>query len=94
MEKNQLEFYWKKNLLKKSNIPEARQTMKILGVAISNHIISFRFLPISGQFQTTQENQNWLIRARRISCNQGGKAFDYLKRISFWSQLKKFLILF
>ena len=54
-----------KKLLKKSNIPEARQTLKIVGVVISSHIISFRFLPISGLLQITQVNQNHLIQSRR-----------------------------
>ena len=52
---------FEKNSLKKSNIQEARQTLKIIGVAISSHIISFRFLPISRHFWITQENQNQLI---------------------------------
>ena len=41
---------FEKNSFKKSNILEAHQTLKILGVAISSHIISFRFLPISRNF--------------------------------------------
>ena len=40
----------KKNSFKKSNILEAHQTLKILGVAISSYIISFRFLRISRNF--------------------------------------------
>ena len=54
-----------KKLLKKSNIPEARQTLKIVGVVISSHIISFRFLPISGLLQITQVKQNYLIQSRK-----------------------------
>ena len=42
----------KENPLQKSNI-QAGQTLKIIGVAISSHIISFRFLPIFGHFQIT-----------------------------------------
>ena len=45
-----LELYaesFEKNSLKKSNIQEARQTLKSIGVAISSHIILFRFLLIS-----------------------------------------------
>ena len=48
-------------VFKKSNIPEARQTLKIPGVTIRSHIISFQFLPISGHFWATQKNQNRLI---------------------------------
>ena len=42
---------FEENSLKKTtttNIQEACQTLKIIGVAISSHIILFRFLPISG----------------------------------------------
>ena len=62
-------------VFKKSNIPEARQTLKIPGVTIRSHIISFRFLPISGHFWATQKNQNWLIWSRKISCNWGNFFF-------------------
>ena len=44
--------------LKKSNIQEARQTLKIIGVAINSQITYFWFLLISGRFRTTQGNQN------------------------------------
>ena len=69
--KTSVGFCLKRIHLKKSNILEARQTLKILGVVISSHIISFRLLPISGHLRATQENQNWLIRNRKISCNRG-----------------------
>lgn len=53
------EFYLlKKYSLKKSNMLEAHQTLKILGVTISSHKILLWFLSISGHFWTTQENQN------------------------------------
>ena len=39
---------------KKKGFIEARQTLKILGVAISNHIISFQFLPIFGRLKKTK----------------------------------------
>ena len=39
---------------KKLGFLDARQTLKILGVAISSHIISFRFLPIPGQLKKTK----------------------------------------
>ena len=66
--------------MKKSNIPEARQTLKILGVTISSHIISFRFLPISGHFWATQKNQNRLIWSRKINRNWGNFFFFRLSR--------------
>ena len=48
---------FEKKSLKKSNIQEARQTLKIIGVAINSHITYFWFLLISGHFRITQENQ-------------------------------------
>ena len=46
------------NLLKKiDNIQEAHQTLIIIGAAISSHIISFWFLPISVHFWISQQNQ-------------------------------------
>ena len=43
------------NLLKKKlGFLDARQTLKILGVAISSHIISFWFLRIPGQLKKTK----------------------------------------
>ena len=64
MEKIRLDFqmqnfmlnFLKKNNYEKSNILEALQTLKIFGVAISSNINSFRFLPISGHFRTSQKN--------------------------------------
>ena len=44
-----------------------------LGVTIRSRVIYFRFLPFSRHLQTTQENQNWSIWSRRISCNWGEK---------------------
>ena len=48
-------FFWGKTSLTKSNVPEAR----------------FRFLPFSKHLPTTEENQNWFIGSRTISCNWG-----------------------
>ena len=42
---------------------------------ISGHIISFRFLPISGLFQITRENQSQSIWSRWVNCNWGKKIF-------------------
>ena len=44
----------KQKSLKKSNIHEVCQTLKIIGVAISRHIISFRFLDSSEQLRKTK----------------------------------------
>ena len=41
-------FEKKKKKIKKSNIQEACQTLKIIGVAFSSQIISFPFLDTSG----------------------------------------------
>ena len=60
------EYFEKKNSLKKLNILEGRQTLKILDVTISSHTTSFPFLLIFGYFRTTQENQNWSIRKEKI----------------------------
>ena len=85
--------FFKKNSLKKSNILEPRQTTKILGVGSSSHIIKFKLLSISGHFWTTQENQTWSIRSRKISSNLGKVfLFDYLKRKDFRADQKNPLI--
>ena len=77
---NQLDFQMQnfmmsllKSKIKKSNILQARQTMKTLGVVFSSHLFSFRFLKISRHLRTTQENQNWSISRESISCNYGKK---------------------
>ena len=62
-----------KSKIKKSNILQARQTMKTLGVVISSHLFSFRFWKISRHLRATQENQNWSISSESISCNCGKK---------------------
>lgn len=61
------ELFQKKNSFKKSNIPSARQNLKILGVVISSNIISFRFLLIFRHFQITQENRNQSIGRRKLA---------------------------
>ena len=48
------ELYAKSFEKKKLGFLDARQTLKILGVAISSHIISFRFLRIPGQLKKTK----------------------------------------
>ena len=52
-----------------------------LGVTISSHVIHFRFLPIFRHLWTTQENQNRLIRSRRICCNWGENFRSSQKKI-------------
>ena len=41
-------FEKKKKIIKKSNVQEACQTLKVIGLAISSHTISFQFLDTSG----------------------------------------------
>ena len=49
-------FFWKKKSLKKSDIQEACQTLKIIDVVISSHIISFRFPDTSWWLRKTKIN--------------------------------------
>ena len=98
---NQLEFQIQNfmlNLLKKihskkSNIQEALQALKIIGVAISSHIIFFLFFPISGHFRITQENQNQLIRSRKTSCNWGNFLFRLSQKERFLEPIPKNLFI-
>ena len=53
MEKYQLDFQMLNFIL---NLLKKRQTLNILGVAISIYIISFRFLLIPGHFWATHPN--------------------------------------
>ena len=50
-------LYRLKKANKKYIFLEARQTLKILGAAISSHLVSFQFLLISGHFRTSPENE-------------------------------------
>ena len=59
---------------------EPRQTLRIIGVAISSHIISFWISPIFGHFRITQRNQNQLIQSRKISCNWAKKNFSIISK--------------
>ena len=53
----------------------------------------FLVLLISGHFQTTQENQNWSIRSRKISCNWGKGDFPIIsKGQAFRTDQKKSLL--
>ena len=81
---------FEKNFIKKSNILEACQSLKILAVAIRNHIISFQFLLISEHFRTTQENDNWSIRSKKLAVI-GKNVFFRLshKERFFFKKLKK-----
>ena len=69
------------NLFKKAHkkILEAHQTLKILCLAISSHIIFFWFLLISGHFQTTQ-NELQLC---------GGGIFRLSQKEKFLEPIKK-----
>ena len=82
------------NLLRKKIINKIKYSRSspdpdFFGVTISSHVIYFRFLSFSRQLPTTQENQNWSIGSRRISCNCG----ENWKRKDFWGLSKKVLIL-
>ena len=76
------------NLLRKKFINKIKYSRSLpdpdfLGVTISSHVIYFRFLPFFRHLRTTQVNQNWSIRSKRISSN-----WDE----NFWiSQKEKFL---
>ena len=78
----------KKRSLKKSNIQDACRTLKIINVAISNHIISFRVPDTSEQLRKTKIS--W-FEAEKLAVTWG-KKFDYLKRKVFIADRKKFLI--
>ena len=80
---------FEKKSLRKSNVLETHQTLKILVVGSSSHIIYFRFLSISGHLRTTQDNQNLYIRRRRISCNWGKNLSIISKGKIFRSDRKK-----
>ena len=70
-----------------SNILEAHYSMKVLVVAISSNIISFRFLPISGHLRTIEQSR--LIRSRRSSCNWGNNFSIISKGKIFRADRKK-----
>ena len=79
---------FEKKSLKKSNIPEARQILKTLSVAISSRIVSFQFLPISKHLQTTQGSQNSSIRSSRTICNWR-KKFRLSQKENFLESIEK-----
>ena len=97
--KNQLNSQSKNfmlNLLRKKFINKIKYSRSspdpdFLGVTISIHVIYFWFLPFSRHLQTTQENQNWSIRRRRISGNwaensslsQKERFLEPIKKISY-----------
>ena len=62
---------FRKKLINKIKYSESSSDPDFHGVTISNHVIYYRFLPVSRHLCTTQENQNLSIRSRRISCNWG-----------------------
>ena len=77
----------KKRSLKKLNIQDAFWPLKIIVVAIRNHIISFRFPDTSEQLRKTKIS--W-FKAEKLAVTWG-KKFDYLKRKVFIADRKKFL---
>ena len=58
-------------------------------MAIRSHIISFRFLSISGHIGTSQENQNQSIRSRKISCNWVNVFFQLSRKENFLDSIEK-----
>ena len=62
-------IFWKKSL-KKSNIQEACQTLKTINVAISSHVISFRFPDTSGLLRKTKiasfEAENLAVTEKKM----------------------------
>ena len=67
------ESFEEKKFINKIKYSRTSQDPDFFGVTISSHVVYFRFLQTSRHFGTTQENQNWSIRSRRISCNWGEK---------------------
>ena len=70
-----MEILKKKSYPKISKNKKGRSTLKIFGRAISSHLISFRFLPFSGDFQRSEEKKFTLNRSRKVSCNRRKKIF-------------------
>ena len=64
-------IFWGKEIIYKIKYSGSLPHPDFLGVTISSHVIYCRFLPIFRHLWTTQENQNRLIRSRRICCNWG-----------------------
>ena len=63
-------IFWGKKSLTKSNALDAWFEI-MFWFFWRNHVIYFRFLPFSRHLRTSQENQNWSIQSRWISCNWG-----------------------
>ena len=64
------------------------KTLKVFDVAIDRH----KVLLVSRHVRTTQGNENWSIRSRKIRCNWGKKFFSIiLKRQIFKLDRKKYL---
>ena len=70
-----------KSLLKSMKYSRSLLDTENYRVAISSHIMSFRFLPISGHFLTTQGNQNQSIGSRKISCSRLSQKEKFLEPI-------------
>ena len=64
-------IFLRKNVINKIKCSRSPPDPDFLGVTISGHVIYFRFLPFSKHLPTTEENQNWFIGSRTISCNWG-----------------------
>ena len=83
------------NLLKKKIIKKIEHSRSLTDPENywRGHQQPYNFFPISGHFPITQENENQLIRSRKITCNWEKMFFlDYLKTKDFYSWSKKILI--
>ena len=67
-----------KNHQKIWNNKKARPTLKILGAAISSHLISF--FSLSGHLRTAAVKQKWSPESRKISWNRERKNFANISR--------------
>ena len=86
--------FWKKIFSKISKNKGARPTLKIVGRAISSHIINFRFLPFSGHFWTLRKNFFASSRRTKISwCWRKKNWGDISSRSDFIADSKKSLFI-
>ena len=83
----------KQKFKKISKNEKARPSLKIFSRAISSHLISFRFWPFSGPFQTVPEHQKWLSGSRKIWFNRRKKNRGYISRgiKDFFGSVLKFV---
>ena len=84
--------FWKKKFWKSLKNKGPRPTLKIVGRAISSHIINFWFLPFSGHFRTLGEIFFASSRRTKISwCWRRKNRGDISRRSDFIADPKKSL---